>query len=113
MNKITGRRMSISVFNRLAKVNYQHLRDPFLCGNLAKFSLVRCFEENGSVLTYGVISLKTSDNKHCSDVNVISIAANSVFVSHNLGDVNVYGKSISHHQSTTSERKVRVVVFFF
>ena len=60
-----------------------------------------------------VFTLKTSsDHKHCSDVNVISIATNSVFVSHNLGDVNVYGKSISHHQSPTSERKVRVVVFF-
>lgn len=40
--------MSISVFN-LAKINYQHLKDHFLRGNLAKFSLVTCFEENGSV----------------------------------------------------------------
>ena len=41
--------MSISVFN-LAKINYQHLKDHFLCGNLAKFSLVTCFEETGIAL---------------------------------------------------------------
>ena len=92
---------------------YQHLKDHFLCGNLAKFSLVTCFEENGSALKMSISHLKrSSDHKHSDDVNVISIAINSLFVSHNLGDVNFYGKSISRHQSTTSERKVRVVVFF-
>lgn len=50
--------MSIYVFNLMAEINYQQLKDHFSCGNLAKFSLVTCFEESGSTED-GVISLTT------------------------------------------------------